>query len=112
MLLSTDITSAAPLDANSNEIFPVPLNRSSTLISSNSIWFKRILNSASFARSVVGRTGRFLGGLSLSPLKVPPMIRIMIGQQVIVFYTPQFQAGFAEFLYYSPQLCQKNRPNG
>src|ERR1700742_4235586 len=90
MLRSTDTTCAAPRDANSKDILPVPLYKSSTLMSSNSIWFNKMLNNASLAKSVVGRTGKFFGGFNLRPFKLPPMIRIALKQQEPVFYVKQF----------------------
>ena len=41
--------------------------------------FDKILNKASFAKSVVGRTGKSLGNLITFPLNLPPIIRINVG---------------------------------
>jgi hypothetical protein len=65
----------ASLEANSNEIFPVPAHKSKIFNSDNSIAFSNTLNKPSFAKSVVGRDGKFLGGLNLFDFKNPLTIR-------------------------------------
>ena len=52
---SIDITDCAPLEINSNEIFPVPVNKSRTSKPSMSIECSSTLNKPSLAKSVVGR---------------------------------------------------------
>ena len=39
----------------------------------------RMLNKLSFAKSVVGRTGKFLGAIMFLPLYMPEIIRIGVG---------------------------------
>ncbi len=56
-------------------MLPVPEKRSSTFDSSKSILFDNTLNSASFAKSVVGRAGNPAGGLMNLPLNFPPIMR-------------------------------------
>jgi len=68
-----------PLLANSKVMPPDPANRSSAWISVKSILFWRILKSASFALSVVGRSFTFLGTSYCRPFRVPLMIRIKNG---------------------------------
>ena len=73
--MSTAIMFLAPLEPNSNEIFPVPVNRSSTSISSMSNQLLRILNRLSFAKSVVGLALIPLGAVILLLLYLPEIIR-------------------------------------
>jgi ABC-type enterobactin transport system permease subunit len=74
--LSTAKTDNVPLEQNSYAILPVPENKSSTDKSLKSYRCIKILNNASLAISVVGRTGKFFGALSRRPLYVPDIIRI------------------------------------
>ena len=55
---------------------PVPAKRSKVEISVKSILLRRILNKLSLARSVVGLTGRLVGGFNLLPLYSPAIILI------------------------------------
>ena len=64
-----------PLDANSYPIFPVPAKSSKSLTLSKSIKLLSILNRLSFAKSVVGLTGKFFGAKMDFPLYFPPIIR-------------------------------------
>jgi len=72
---STRCTTAAPLEANSKLMLPVPENRSSTLKDSKSTRFERILKRLSRAKSVVGLAIKVPGGFILLPLYFPPIIR-------------------------------------
>ena len=83
---STDVTDGQPLEQNSNPILPVPLYRSRTWVDSKSILWLSMLKSASFARSVVGRTGRFFGILILLPLWWPAIIRMSEAQSITYGY--------------------------
>ncbi len=72
---STATTSNEPLEANSMAMFPVPENKSITLMASKSKWLFNTLNRASLAISVVGRTGRPEGTFRSLRLWAPPIIR-------------------------------------
>ena len=66
---------AASLEANSKLILPVPEQRSNTFVPSMGIMLPNKLNNPSLAKSVVGLTGKFFGGLNLLPLSLPLIIR-------------------------------------
>lgn len=68
-----------PLDANSYPILPVPAKSSSSLRLSKSTKLLSILNRLSFAKSVVGLTGKFFGAKMDLPLYFPPIIRTNVG---------------------------------
>ncbi|MNN38737.1 hypothetical protein D3C81_1527450 [compost metagenome] len=89
---STESTCSTPRDASSKLIFPVPAKRSRQFKPSNSKRFCRILNKASLAISVVGLTGKLVGGFSLKPPILPPIIRIILNQiiccMVLSYYSP------------------------
>src|ERR1035437_3593845 len=74
-LLSTTTIRFAPREANSKAMLPVPENKSITSNSSKSKLLFKILNKLSFARSVVGLTGKFEGVTIGRPLWVPLIIR-------------------------------------
>ena len=61
MFLSIDWQRIDSLDRNSRLMDPMPANKSKTSIESIDSLFLRMLKSASFAKSVVGLVGRFLG---------------------------------------------------
>jgi hypothetical protein len=79
---SIDVTFLHPLDENSKLIFPVPANKSNILICSKLIWFFKILNNPSFAKSVVGLTGSVLGAKIFFPLYFPAIIRMKLDESV------------------------------
>lgn len=74
-LLSTEVTDFTPLDIISRLILPVPEHRSRQFNSEKSKRLSRILNNPVLAKSVVGRTGRFPGGLIMRPLYFPLIMR-------------------------------------
>ena len=75
---STMSNDAAPRDASSREILPVPPKRSSVFISSNATLFCKILNKPSFAKSVVGLVKGILEGVKIfRPPYFPEIIRII-----------------------------------
>jgi len=76
--ISTAVTWAAPREAISKVTLPVPAQRSSTSMPPKSMRCWSTLNIASFAMSVVGRTGKLVGGCSRRPAWLPPIIRIGI----------------------------------
>jgi hypothetical protein len=55
-------------------MFPVPENKSKTFNPSKLKWLFKTLKSASLLMSVVGRTGKFLGGKIRLPLYLPEII--------------------------------------
>src|SRR5581483_8996932 len=77
------VACSAPRDSASQAIAPVPANRSSTWLptsgagSSRECW--RMLNSASRARSEVGRVAATAGTSSRRPRRLPPTTRIALG---------------------------------
>ena len=68
LLISTAVISDLYLDENSKLIFPVPQNRSNIFFSYSIYLFSKMLKRLSFALSVVGLTGKFLGAIILLPL--------------------------------------------
>ena len=74
---STAVTLLLPLEQNSKLIFPVPLNRSKTDCSLRSTRWLSTLNKPSLATSVVGLADSVLGAVSLRPLCIPEIIRIV-----------------------------------
>jgi len=81
--LSTATIFGHPRLINSKEILPVPANKSKTLVSSKSMRLFKILKRAVLAKSVVGLTGKPLGGCSKRPLKFPPIMRNGIKNKVV-----------------------------
>lgn len=101
---STQIIFAAPRDKHSNEIFPVPANKSSMAAFSNASKLFRILNSPVFAKSVVGRTGRFAGAEIILPRHLPLIMRTDQDQKLLennkqeYFQTPLQSGGWVFYL--------------
>ena len=67
-------TLAAFLDENSNEMLPIPANKSRTFLPSIEVMLHKILNKPSFAKSVVGLDFMDFGAETLLPLHFPPII--------------------------------------
>ena len=88
-LISIEVMSVHPLEANSKPMLPEPAKRSKSLISLKLMLLLKMLNRLSLAKFVVGLIGNPFGAIINLPLYFPLIIRTGVGVKVYNIRVPR-----------------------